>query len=181
MVEITRHFTSSVYIVHNNKVLLHIHKKLDLLLPPGGHILTNSNHDELPHQTAIREAKEECGLDIEIKNFKDLQTFNEDNSFETLNDEIVGCKNEENRSVSHISYDSYEINTGEFCNVHFINSHHQHIDFVYFAICLSDIVKPGVGESKHWNWFSYEEIETHTKLKPAVKKYALYALEKLKE
>lgn len=181
MVEITRHFTTSVYIVYDNKVLLHIHKKLDMLLPPGGHILTNSNHDELPHEAATREVKEECGLDIDIQNFKKLDFFEGDNSFETVSNEIVGCKNEENRSVSHISYHSYEINTGEFCNVHFINPYHQHIDFIYIATSLNEIIKPGQGESKHWSWFTKEEIEQHTKIKAAVKKYALYALEKLKE
>ena len=155
MVEITKHFTTSVYIVYNKKVLLHIHKKLDLLLPPGGHILTNSNHDELPHEAAIREVKEECGLDIEIENFKKYDFYKEDNSF--------------------------EINIGEFCNVHFINQFHQHIDFVYVATCLSDIIKPGVGESKHWSWFSREEIEEHTQIKPAVKKYALHALNKIEK
>lgn len=150
MVEITRHFTSSVYIVHENKVLLHQHKKLDILLPPGGHL----DRDELPHEAAIREAKEECGLDVEIQNFKKLDFFEDE---------------------------SYEINAGEFCNVHFINPYHQHIDFVFVATSLSNIVKPGQGESKHWNWFSREEIEEHTKIKSAVKKYALYALEKLEK
>ena len=154
MVEITRHFTSSVYIVYENKVLFHQHKKLDILLPPGGHILTNSNHDELPHEAAIREAKEECGLDIEIYSYSKQEQF-EDSSF--------------------------EINTGEFCNVHFINPYHQHIDFVFIATSLNDIVKPGKGESKHWSWFTKEEIQEHTKIKPAVKKYAFYALEKLKK
>ena len=154
MPEITRHFTASVYIVYDNKVLLHIHKKLDILLPPGGHILTNCNHDELPHEAAIREAKEECGLDIEIQNFKKYENFNEG---------------------------SFEINTGEFCNVHFLNPYHQHIDFVYFATSLSSNLKPGKGESKEWYWFTKEEIIEHTKIKPAVKKYSLDALEKLKE
>ncbi|MFP4402106.1 MAG: NUDIX hydrolase [Candidatus Nanoarchaeia archaeon] len=152
MVEITRHFTSSVYIVYNNKVLLHQHKKLDLLLPPGGHIFTNSNHDELPVETATREVKEECGLDIEILTNSRLEQFDDD---------------------------SYETNVGEFCNVHFINPSHQHIDFVFIAKVFSDIIKPGKGESKEWVWMSREEIEEHTKIKHAVKKYALHALEKL--
>lgn len=164
MVEITRHFTSSVYIVYNNKVLLHIHKKLNILLPPGGHL----DRDELPFEAAIREAKEECGLDIEIKNFKNLETFNE-----------VKDKNEQSEMSHEFDDESFEINTGEFCNVHFINQYHQHIDFVYFATSLNEIIKPGKLESKHWSWFSKEEIETHTQIKPAVKKYALFALENI--
>ncbi len=31
-------FTASVYVVYENKVLLHKHKKLGVWLPPGGHV-----------------------------------------------------------------------------------------------------------------------------------------------
>ena len=55
-------FTVSVYVVHENKVLLHIHKVLGIWLPPGGHI----ELDEDPNEAAVREAKEETGLDIEL-------------------------------------------------------------------------------------------------------------------
>lgn len=55
-------FTASVYIVHEGKVLLHLHKKLNKWLQPGGHI----ELDEDPNQAAIREAKEETGFDVEL-------------------------------------------------------------------------------------------------------------------
>ena len=42
-------FTASVYIVRDNRVLLHMHKKLNMWLPPGGHI----ELDEDPNQAAI--------------------------------------------------------------------------------------------------------------------------------
>ena len=42
--EITRHFTATTVIVHKNKVLLHLHKKLGIWIPVGGHI----DRDELP-------------------------------------------------------------------------------------------------------------------------------------
>lgn len=57
-----RQFTSTVYIVENEQVLLIYHKKLGKWLPPGGHL----HQDELPHEGAIREAFEETGLRIEI-------------------------------------------------------------------------------------------------------------------
>src|ERR1700722_18560265 len=55
-------FTVSIYIVFEDKVLLHVHKKLGLWLPPGGHI----ELDEDPNVAALREAKEETGLDVEL-------------------------------------------------------------------------------------------------------------------
>lgn len=55
-----RHFTATALIVHNNKFLLMWHKRLNSWMPPGGHMDPN----ELPVQTAIRECKEETGLDV---------------------------------------------------------------------------------------------------------------------
>ena len=54
----------SGYLIENDKVLLIDHKKLNLWLPPGGHIDPN----ETPDQALIREFKEETNLDIEILN-----------------------------------------------------------------------------------------------------------------
>lgn len=62
MSEITRHFTVSTFIVHQERVLLHLHKHLGIWLPPGGHI----DRDELPQEAAIREAHEETGLHIQL-------------------------------------------------------------------------------------------------------------------
>ncbi|MFT4554174.1 MAG: ADP-ribose pyrophosphatase YjhB (NUDIX family) [Chlamydiales bacterium] len=59
---IEAHFTSTVYIVENDRTLLIYHKKFKKWLPPGGHIHPN----EIPSETAIREAKEETGLEIEL-------------------------------------------------------------------------------------------------------------------
>ena len=62
--KLDRSLTATVYIVYNNKVLLHMHKKHNSLFPVGGHM----NPDELPHEAAIREAYEESGLDIQLFN-----------------------------------------------------------------------------------------------------------------
>jgi len=55
-------FTASVYIVNGDSVFLHLHQKTGRWLPVGGHI----ELDEDPNQAALREAKEESGLDIEL-------------------------------------------------------------------------------------------------------------------
>jgi 8-oxo-dGTP diphosphatase len=58
------------YLIHNNKVLLIHHKKLDLWLPPGGHIEKN----ETPDEAVEREFKEELGLEVELLNRNDVPT-----------------------------------------------------------------------------------------------------------
>ena len=59
---IIKHFTASVFVVSDSKVLMLEHKKIASWLPPGGHVEEN----ELPNETAIREVKEETGLDVEL-------------------------------------------------------------------------------------------------------------------
>ena len=58
------------FLIHNNKVLLIHHKKLDLWLPPGGHIEKN----ETPDEAVKREFREELGLEVEILNRNDIPT-----------------------------------------------------------------------------------------------------------
>lgn len=65
-----RTVTASVYVIHQNKVLLHKHKKYNTLFPLGGKM----NPDEVPHETALREVFEESGLKVEL--------YNEDSNFE---------------------------------------------------------------------------------------------------
>lgn len=60
--EYNKSMTSTVYIIKDNKVLLHMHKKYKTWFPVGGHV----EPDEFPHQAAVREAKEESGYDVEL-------------------------------------------------------------------------------------------------------------------
>ena len=55
-----KQFTATVYIFHEDRVLLHLHPKLGKWLPPGGHIEPN----ETPPEAARREVREETGLEI---------------------------------------------------------------------------------------------------------------------
>ncbi len=59
---VTRDFTVAVFVVHAGCVLLHLHLKLNRWLPPGGHI----EPDELPDDAALREVREEAGIEIEL-------------------------------------------------------------------------------------------------------------------
>ena len=54
-------FTVAIFVVRDGQVLLIHHRKLDQWLPLGGHI----ELDEDPETAALREAKEESGLEVE--------------------------------------------------------------------------------------------------------------------
>ena len=55
-------FTTCIFVFHEAKVLLIHHRKLNKWLPLGGHV----ELDEDPEQAALREAKEESGLEVEL-------------------------------------------------------------------------------------------------------------------
>ena len=67
-----REFLSTVYVVKDGKALLTFNKKVQKFIPVGGHIEEN----ELPCQSAIREAKEESGYDIELIDLGELKIKN---------------------------------------------------------------------------------------------------------
>ncbi len=144
-------FTASVYIVHDHKVLLHRHKKLDIWLQPGGHI----ELDEDPVQAVLREAKEETGLDIDL-------VGEEPRQFQT-------------------PYGARNLMTPRFLSRHFFDESkmHEHIDFVYFARSRSaDAVTEEGGRPVRW--FSREELDDPShELLPDVKFYAQTALDEL--
>jgi 8-oxo-dGTP pyrophosphatase MutT (NUDIX family) len=55
-------FTVAIFVVHNARILVIHHRKLDKWLPLGGHI----ELDEDPEQAALREAREESGFEVEL-------------------------------------------------------------------------------------------------------------------
>src|ERR1051325_4809691 len=55
-------FTVAIFVVHEGKVLLIHHRKLDKWLPLGGHV---ELHED-PEQAALREAREESGFEVEL-------------------------------------------------------------------------------------------------------------------
>ncbi len=59
---VTRDFTVATFVVRRAEVLLLWHRKLQLWLPPGGHIEPH----ELPDEAAVREVAEEAGLPVKL-------------------------------------------------------------------------------------------------------------------
>lgn len=126
-----RHFTVSVYVVHHNRVLLHKHKKANILLPVGGHIDLN----ELPEEAALREVLEEAGLTVELYNL------------DSLKDKDINTKREK-MLINPIHMVWAEI-----------GNDHEHIDFVFYGRSISDELKPGKNESHNLRWYSEYELE----------------------
>lgn len=60
--EFERHHTATAYVVAQERTLLLWHARLEMWLPPGGHLEPNED----PVQGAIREAEEEAGFPVEV-------------------------------------------------------------------------------------------------------------------
>lgn len=142
-------FTVSIFVVFQDKVLLHQHRKYNIWLPVGGHI----ELDEDPNQAALREVKEEAGLEVKL----------------------VG--HEKSGFTDHPQY--VDLIPPRFLNKHFTDAEHQHVDFIYFAEASTDAVVPeeGGGEMR---WFTKVELEANEAgIKEDVRVYALAALKEL--
>jgi 8-oxo-dGTP pyrophosphatase MutT (NUDIX family) len=94
-------FTVAIFVVHDGKVLLIHHRKLDRWLPLGGHI----ELDEDPEQAALREAKEESGLDVDLLGERPPTT----------------------------SPGTRALIAPRFLDIHHITDTHQHIGMIYWA------------------------------------------------
>lgn len=99
-------YTAETFIVNQNRVLLRRHDKYDIWLSVGGHI----ELDEDPNQAAVREVKEEVGLDIKL--IGDTSQFEEK--------------------------DYRELIPPRFLNRNRINPTHEHITLTYFARSQTD-------------------------------------------
>ncbi len=144
-------FTAEVFIVYQNKVLLRIHDKYKKWLSVGGHI----ELDEDPNQAAIREVKEEVGLDVAL--------YHE-----------PWCQLTEAQEYQ-------ELIPPQFMNIHKINDTHQHITLVYFAKTSTDnLILSETEKSDGCKWFTKEELDyPQYQVGEVIKMYAKTALEKL--
>lgn len=131
--ETTRHFVTTVFVVNEGATLLHEHDKLDLWLPPGGHI----DRDELPHEAAKREVQEETGLDVDLLR------------------ETPGTKSTLARPLPRPQQLLLE-------DINVVDDEvgHQHIDFVYYGATSSRELDPAPDEAPvdAWEWFDADDL-----------------------
>ena len=101
---LSRDFTVAVFVVWQNQVLLHQHRKLGKWLPPGGHI----EAFELPDEAATREVLEETGVKIQLLASDQLEYLPESDS-------------------------PRQLTRPRGIQLEGISAGHEHIDLIYFA------------------------------------------------
>lgn len=143
-----RHFTVAVFIVHEDKTLLHWHHKHEMWLPVGGHVDLN----ESPCEAAVRETKEESGLDIEL--YHPLPFLVQEQAHIRKLVSPIYIQNER------------------------LNDEHEHIDCIFYARAKSAELTPLEGEVKQLGWYSRDALE-NLPLAADVKAYAIEALARL--
>lgn len=121
-------FTVSIFIVQDRKVLFIFHKQLNKWLPIGGHI----ELDENPEQAALREAREESGLEVELVG--DRPPLKSEPGFVPL------------------------LNPA-YMDIHLIKEPHWHIGMVYFAKVKSGNVTLNTEEHHDIRWMSERDLE----------------------
>ena len=142
-------FTVEVFIVHKDRVLLRMHDKYKKWLSVGGHIELNED----PIEAAVREIKEEVGLDVELVGSQKI--------FE---------------GVDH----TRELLPPVALNRNRVSPTHEHVTFVYFARTDSAEIKAQYEDDKseECRWCTKEDLP-EMDLWPNVKAYALEALRRL--
>lgn len=117
----TRDFTVAVFVIHRHHLVFHWHAKLRRWLPPGGHI----EPDELPDEAAVREVREETGLEVRLAGRPGIDVSGPGQPLQMIRPEGIQLED--------------------------IGPGHQHIDLIYFArLAEMDSGFPALVEGAHW-------------------------------
>ncbi|PIN90214.1 hypothetical protein COU60_01890 [Candidatus Pacearchaeota archaeon CG10_big_fil_rev_8_21_14_0_10_34_76] len=137
--------TVAGYIFHNDHLLFIHHSKLDLWLPPGGHI----DKDEIPDDAVKREIREETGLKVRVLSALPL----------SISDKLIGVKR-----TTAIPF---------YTNVHSVGDH-DHYGACYICESDTDKVIRN-DETKDHKWMALDEVKTDISLREDIKAIALSA------
>jgi 8-oxo-dGTP pyrophosphatase MutT (NUDIX family) len=141
-------FTVAVFVIRDAQVLLIHHRRLDQWLPLGGHI----ELDEDPEQAALRETKEESGLDVELLGERAPTT----------------------------SADTRALITPRFLDIHRITDTHEHVGLIYWARPRSGLVQLSPEEHHDIRWCGLNELDgLRPPMSCAVKWYCRKAIEEV--
>jgi 8-oxo-dGTP pyrophosphatase MutT (NUDIX family) len=141
-------FTVAIFVVHEKRILIIHHRALDKWLPLGGHI----ELDEDPEQAALREAREESGLEVELVGERPPTT-------EPGTRALIAPR---------------------FLDIHRINDRHEHIGMIYWARPRSGSVALATAEHYEIRWCSSEDLDSlQPAMSGAVKWYCRQALKEV--
>ena len=142
-------FTSAIFVVQDGRVLLVHHRNLKKWLPLGGHI----ELDEDPETAALREAKEESGLDVELIGERPPTTG-------------PGTR---------------ALIAPRFLDIHRITDTHEHIGMIYWARPKGGTVTLAPAEHHDIRWCAPADFDSlQPPLSDAVRWYCLKAIEEIK-
>ena len=141
-------FTVAIFVVSERKVLLIHHRQLDKWLPLGGHI----ELDEDPEIAALREAREESGLEVELIGERPPTT-------EPGTRALIAPR---------------------FLDIHRINDTHEHVGMIYWARPVNGALTLAPGEHHQIRWCSAKDLENlQPPMSGAVKWYCRKAIEEV--
>jgi 8-oxo-dGTP pyrophosphatase MutT (NUDIX family) len=141
-------FTVAIFVVHAGRVLLVHHRNLNQWLPLGGHI----ELDEDPEQAALREAKEESGLEVELLGERPPTT----------------------------SPGTRALIAPRFLDIHRITNTHEHVGMIYWARPKNGKLALAADEHHDIRWCSSAELDTlQPPMSSAVKWYSRKAIEEV--
>ncbi len=124
------HFTSTTFVVHEGRTLLHWHAKVGQWMPPGGHLDPNED----PVAGALREVREETGLNVELLPSSETYDFDQPTQLPPPVTILVEKVEDE-------------------------GGPHHHIDFIYFARPLEGEALRPIPETDSWTWVDAEQIK----------------------
>ena len=141
-------FTVAIFVVHEGRVLVIHHRKLDRWLPLGGHI----ELDEDPEQAALRETREESGLDVELLGERPPTTGPGTRA-------LIGPR---------------------YLDIHRISETHEHIGMIYFARPKAGALALAAEEHHDIRWVSSADLDAlQPTMSNAVKWYCRKAIEEV--
>jgi 8-oxo-dGTP pyrophosphatase MutT (NUDIX family) len=141
-------FTVAIFVVSQGRVLVIHHRKLDRWLPLGGHI----ELDEDPEQAALREAREESGLEVELIGERPPTT----------------------------GRGTRALIAPRFLDIHHITDTHEHIGMIYWARPKNGAVTLSALEHHDIRWCAAEELDgLHPPMSEAVKWYCRAAIQEI--